>query len=581
MKFLLAAINAKYIHSNPGVYSLKAYAEMHRQGGRHPSGCGLPGWHVEIGEYTINNQTEQILEDIYRRKPDVVGFSCYIWNIGCVLELVHDLHKVLPDTDIWLGGPEVSFDAPDLLKREPAVLGIMKGEGEEVFRRLLCAYEHLGSSLRTARNPGSFRDETAAIPGIAWRDGSGAVREMPPQPVMDLSKLPFLYDNLDGFEHRIVYYESSRGCPFSCSYCLSSIDKSVRFRDIRLVKKELAFFLENRVPQVKFIDRTFNCRKSHAMEIWRFIQEHDNGCTNFHFEIAADLLDREALALIGRMRPGLIQLEIGVQSTNQRTLKEIRRTMDLEQLKKVVAEIRRGGNVHQHLDLIAGLPYEDYESFARSFNEVYAMQPEQLQLGFLKVLKGSRMHDMAASCRLQYRTLPPYEVLSTRWLSYGDVLRLKGIERMVEVYYNSRQFTRTLTRLEREFTSPFAMYEKLSAYYEKLHLTERSHSRPARYEILYSWIREQTGKDRIPEIEDALIYDLYLRENAKSRPSFAPDQKPYKELIRKTVPELRSLGTRLHVEVFQNGEMLVFDYRNRDPLTGNAYVVRRGWNGKA
>jgi len=581
MKFLLAAINAKYIHSNPGVYSLKAYAEMPRQGGRHPSGCGLPGWHVEIGEYTINNQMEQILEDIFRRQPDAVGFSCYIWNISYVLGIVRDLHKVLPDTDIWLGGPEVSFDAQELLKREPAVLGIMKGEGEEVFARLLSAYEHLGSSFKTAKNRGSFRAELSAISGLACRDGDGTIKETPLKPVMDLSGLPFLYDSLEGFEHRIVYYESSRGCPFSCSYCLSSIDKSVRFRDVELVKEELAFFLKHRVPQVKFIDRTFNCSRGRAMEIWSYIQEHDNGITNFHFEIAADLLNQEALALIGRMRPGLIQLEIGVQSTNPETLREIRRTMDLEQLKWAVAEIRRGGNVHQHLDLIAGLPYEDYESFARSFNEVYAMQPEQLQLGFLKVLKGSFMHDMAAAYQLKYRTQPPYEVLSTRWLSYGDVLKLKGIEQVVEVYYNSRQFTRTLKLLEAEFSDPFTMFEKLTDYYQEQHLTERSHSRLARYEILYAWIKAQTGKDRLPEIEDALIYDLYLRENAKSRPSFAPDQSLYKAMIRKAVPELRLMGTQLHAEVFQNGELLVFDYRRKDPLTGNAGVVRRDQDGKA
>lgn len=581
MKFLLAAINAKYIHSNPGVYSLKAYAEQATQGGRHPSGCGLLGWHVEIGEYTINNQMEQILEDIFRRQPEAVGFSCYIWNIEYVLGIVRDLHKVLPDTDIWLGGPEVSFDAPELLKREPAVLGIMKGEGEEVFARLLRVYEHLGSSLQAAGEANAFRAALSTIPGLAWRDGDGTIKETPLKPVMDLNKLPFLYDTLDGFEHRIVYYESSRGCPFACSYCLSSIDKSVRFRDVELVKKELAFFLKNRVPQVKFIDRTFNCNRKHAMEIWRYIQEHDNGVTNFHFEIAADLLDQEALALIGRMRPGLIQLEIGVQSTNPKTLREIRRTMDLLKLTQVVAEIRRGGNVHQHLDLIAGLPYEDYESFARSFNIVYAMQPDQLQLGFLKVLKGSYMHDMAEVCQLQYRTLPPYEVLSTRWLPYRDVLKLKGIEQMVEVYYNSRQFTRTLKWLEAAFADPFAMYENLAAYYQKQHLSERSHSRLARYEILYAWIKAQIGKEQLPEIEDALIYDLYLRENAKSRPSFAPDQSSCKAMIRQAVPELKAMGTRLHAEVFQSGELLVFDYRQKDPLTGNAKVVRRNQDGKA
>lgn len=584
MKFLLAAINAKYIHSNPGVYSLKAYAEKYRQGGRDPQGDGLPWWHVEIGEYTINNQMEQILEDIYQRQPDVVGFSCYIWNIGYVLEIVRDLHKVLPDTDVWLGGPEVSFDAPDLVDREAAVLGVMKGEGEEVFARLVTAYEQCGSSIRLAvkqgRDGAGFWQQLGDIPGITYRTDGGEILDQPVRPVMDLSAIPFLYDDLTDFKNRIVYYESSRGCPFSCSYCLSSIDKSVRFRDVNLVKKELDFFLDHQVPQVKFIDRTFNCNKRHALAIWQHIFEHDNGVTNFHFEIAADLLDQEALDLIRKMRPGLIQLEIGVQSTNPQTLLEIRRTMKLEQLKMVVDIVNEGHNVHQHLDLIAGLPYEDYASFRRSFNDVYAMAPEQLQLGFLKVLKGSHMHDNAAAYQLKYRSLPPYEVLSTKWLPYHEVLKLKGIEQMVEIYYNSQQFTRTLKLLEPEFKDAFSLYEHLAAYYEQQHLTGRSHSRLARYEILHAWAREQISDARLPEVEDALIYDLYLRENAKSRPRFAPDQMVYKEQIRKQVPEQRSLGTQIHVEVFQNGEMLVFDYRSKDPLTNNACVTRRTKDGE-
>ena len=449
---LLAAVNAKYIHSNPGIYSLKAYAERTR-GDLFPEGAGLPSVHVEIGEYTINNQMEQILEDIYRRKPDMVGFSCYIWNIVPCLELVRDLHKVLPDTDIWLGGPEVSFDAPELLLREPEVLGIMKGEGEETFAALLNCYEKLGMSVRKSVGMSGCRDQEkkeeefweslSSLPAAAYRGKDGTIQDHPVRPVMDMSRIPFLYSRLEGFENRIIYYESSRGCPFSCSYCLSSVDKSVRFRDLELVKRELDYFLENRVPQVKFVDRTFNCRKSHALEIWRHIKEHDNGVTNFHFEIAADLLDEEELELIGIMRPGLIQLEIGVQSTNPRTIREIHRVMDLERLKKVVARINAGHNVHQHLDLIAGLPWEDYSSFHRSFNEVYAMEPEQLQLGFLKVLKGSFMYEQAENYGLVYRDKPPYEVLSTKWLSYDDVLKLKGIENMVEVYYNSGQFTRT------------------------------------------------------------------------------------------------------------------------------------------
>lgn len=579
MKFLLAAVNAKYIHSNPGIYSLKAYAERTR-GDLFPEGAGLPSVHVEIGEYTINNQMEQILEDIYRRKPDMVGFSCYIWNIVPCLELVRDLHKVLPDTDIWLGGPEVSFDAPELLGREPEILGIMKGEGEETFAALLNCYEKLGMSVRRsagmsgcreqAKKEEAFWESLSSLPAAAYRGKDGEIQDHPVRPVMDMSRIPFLYSRLEGFENRIIYYESSRGCPFSCSYCLSSVDKSVRFRDLELVKKELDYFLENRVPQVKFVDRTFNCRKSHAMEIWRHIKDHDNGVTNFHFEIAADLLDDEELELIGTMRPGLIQLEIGVQSTNPKTIREIHRVMDLERLRMVVARINAGHNVHQHLDLIAGLPWEDYSSFHQSFNEVYAMEPEQLQLGFLKVLKGSFMFEQAENYGLVYRDRPPYEVLSTRWLSYDDVLKLKGIEDMVEVYYNSGQFTRTLKHLETRWKDAFVFYEQLADYYERKGLTGLNHSRLARYEILHDFVKEQADGDFLTEAEDALMCDLYLRENAKSRPSFALDQSPYKERIRRLAPELRGLGTRVHAEVLRSGNILLFDYRKRDPLTHNA-----------
>ncbi len=592
MKFLLTAINAKYIHSNPGVYSLKMFAESQgaaepAQGDQNPREDGLPcvssGMQVEIAEYTINNQMELILEDIYRRKPDMVGISCYIWNIAYALDLVHDIHKVLPETDIWLGGPEVSYDAADILAREPEVTGVMKGEGEEMFAGLLNCYRTLGCTMRSLRcgtiiggTAEAFWTQMRQVAGLTYRREDGSVCDQPIRPVMDMSRIPFLYPNLDGFENRIVYYESSRGCPFSCSYCLSSIDKSVRFRDTELVLRELDFFLERKVPQVKFVDRTFNCKKSHAMAIWKHILEHDNGVTNFHFEIAADLLDEEELELISRMRPGLIQLEIGVQSTNPDTIREIHRKMDLDQVRSVVARINAGKNVHQHLDLIAGLPFEDYDSFGRSFNDVYAMEPEQFQLGFLKVLKGSYMHDMVDAYDLKYRGKAPYEVLSTKWLPYGDVLRLKGVEDMVEVYYNSRQFLRTLKLFEQEFETAFSMYEYMAQYYDEHHLTGLNHSRLARYEIFHDLIAQRVPAGQMGNFEDALMCDLYLRENAKSRPSFALAQAPYKEEIRGLMPELRTLGSQVHVEVLRSGEILLFDYREKDRLNHNAKLTVLG-----
>ena len=433
MKFLLAAINAKYIHSNPGVYSLRAFARTK-----------IPGADIEIGEYTINHQMDLILQDIYRRKPDFIGFSCYIWNISYIMEIVRDVKKVLPEVEIWLGGPEVSYDAKKVLTREPDVCGVMRGEGELTFTELVRAYlkreELCAASL-----------DLDHIPGITYRAESGEVVERGPQRLLSLDEIPFYYDDMAGFENRIVYYESSRGCPFSCSYCLSSIDKTVRFRSLDLVLPELQFFLDHKVPQVKFVDRTFNCKRDHTLGIWRYLVEHDNGITNFHFEVSADIFDEEELELIGKMRPGLIQLEIGVQSTNPDTIKEIHRHMDLVKLKQAVDRVYDYRNTHQHLDLIAGLPYENYESFMRSFDDVYRMRPDQLQMGFLKVLKGSYMEEQVAAYDLKYRGIPPYEVLSTKWLPYSDVIRLKGVEDMVEVYYNSGQFPATMKLLEKKF----------------------------------------------------------------------------------------------------------------------------------
>ena len=548
MKILLAACNAKYIHSNLAVYNLKSCS------GEYSS-------RVVVKEYTINQIRDDILKDIYLEQPDVVCFSCYIWNISFVRELVPDLKKILPQVEFWAGGPEVSYDAVEFLKKNPAFFGVMVGEGEETFHELAGYYiERKPETLSGIRGV-AFRDENKGrdIVHTGWRE------------LMDLSKVPFAYSNLTEFKNRIIYYESSRGCPFSCSYCLSSIDKKLRFRDIELVKKELQFFIDNKVPQVKFVDRTFNCKHDHAMEIWRYITENDNGITNFHFEISADLLRAEELALMKTMRPGLIQLEIGVQSTNPQTIKAIRRTMDFEKLKGIVEQIHSFGNIHQHLDLIAGLPYEGYDSFHKSFCDVYALRPEQFQLGFLKVLKGSYMMEMTGEYQILYKDREPYEILSTAWLTYGEILRLKMVESMVEVYYNSGQFKNTLVFLEKYFDDPFRMYEALGRFYEKKGYSEISHSRMRRYEILMEFAGEQK---EIPSeaLSDVMLLDLYLRENLKSRPSFASDQKPYERLIW-DYRKAKKIPKTAHIEVFRDGKKLLFDYTDRDPLTNNAQLT--------
>ena len=548
MKILLAACNAKYIHSNLAVYNLKSCS------GEYSS-------RVVVKEYTINQIRDDILKDIYLEQPDVVCFSCYIWNISFVRELVPDLKKILPQVEFWAGGPEVSYDAVEFLKKNPAFFGVMVGEGEETFHELAGYFiERKPETLSGIRGV-AFRDENKGrdIVHTGWRE------------LMDLSKVPFAYSNLTEFKNRIIYYESSRGCPFSCSYCLSSIDKKLRFRDIELVKKELQFFIDNKVPQVKFVDRTFNCKHDHAMEIWRYITENDNGITNFHFEISAELLRAEELALMKTMRPGLIQLEIGVQSTNPQTIKAIRRTMDFEKLKGIVEQIHSFGNIHQHLDLIAGLPYEGYDSFHKSFCDVYALRPEQFQLGFLKVLKGSHMMEMTGEYQILYKDREPYEVLSTAWLTYGEILRLKMVESMVEVYYNSGQFKNTLVFLEKYFDDPFRMYEALGRFYEKKGYSEISHSRMRRYEILMEFAGEQK---EIPSeaLSDVMLLDLYLRENLKSRPSFASDQKPYERLIW-DYRKAKKIPKTAHIEVFRDGKKLLFDYTDRDPLTNNAQLT--------
>lgn len=589
MKILLVAINAKYIHSNLAIYSLCAYAKRQIATG---------GVEIETAEYTVNLRAEEILQDIYRRSPDVLCFSCYIWNIAYTEELVREIHKILPKTDIWAGGPEVSYDAEGVLARLPQMKGVVKGEGEQTFAELCQAYE--GAYERA-----DVRLES--VQGITYRSADGKIEDHPWREPLDLDTLPFVYESPDksaqedevseegarrgcayeqnGFKNKIIYYETSRGCPFSCSYCLSSVEKRLRLRSISLIEPELQFFLDRKIPQVKLVDRTFNCNHEHAMAIWTYIAEHDNGITNFRFEVAADLLAEEELSLIESMRPGLIQLEIGVQSTNPGTLREIRRTMDFRRVRENVARLKKAGNVHQHLDLIAGLPFEDIKSFARSFDDVYMCKPDQLQLGFLKVLKGSYMEENKEAYGLVYKSAPPYEVLYTKWLSYRDVLELKGIEEMVETYYNSGQFTHTLEALGLRYNSPYQMYKELWRYCDGQGFLKAQHKREARYEMLLSFVQEYFP-EHVEEMREFLIYDYYLRENARSRPRFAGEYTVEKELLRgfyeKEARERRYLSEyqlydknqmrkMTHIEKFKiMGKILLFDYKCRNPLNREA-----------
>ena len=579
MKILLTAMNAKYIHSNLAVYSLKAYAKEFAE-------------HIFIGEYTINNRADYILEQIYKQKPDVLCVSCYIWNIGYVEEIIREFHKLCPKVPIWLGGPEVSFEVETFMKEHSEVTGIMMGEGERTFYALCDYYVNGNGSLQN-------------LSGIAYRDSeAGVLHVIAPELPMNMSDIPFCYEEIDDFKNRIIYYESSRGCPFSCSYCLSSIDKKLRFRDLELVKKELAFFIEKEVPQVKFVDRTFNCDHKHAMAIWQFIKEHDNGITNFHFEVSADLINEAELELISSMRPGLIQLEIGVQSTNDATITEIRRTMNLDRLKEIVKRVQAAGNIHEHLDLIAGLPYEDYTTFAKSFDEIYELKPNQLQLGFLKVLKGSYMFEHAAEYEMVYHSTAPYEVMKTKWLSYEEVLKIKQVEEMLEIYYNSGQFEVTMKLMELLFESPFYMFGEFGAFYEEKGYLAMSHSRIRRCEILLEFVKDcfvckaaggttvlkceaSACETVIAMLEESLTFDLYYRENCKSRPSWAPTVSEFKKVTKQYCKN----GSLSHVEPFhyhfpdkqirtltelpvrlESALYMLFDYEQRDPLDHQAKV---------
>lgn len=574
MKVLLVAVNAKYIHSNLAVYSLKEYASKYKD-------------NIEICEFTINNLIDNILKGIYNKKPDIIAFSCYIWNIEIILAVSKELKKLLPNSKIWFGGPEVSYNSLELLQKNDFLDGVMIGEGEKTFKELLDFYIEDKILLKH-------------IKGIAYRENKEIYINQDRE-LINLDEIPFVYNDIEKFKNKIIYYETSRGCPYSCSYCLSSIDKNVRFRSLELVKQELKIFIDNKIPQVKFVDRTFNCNKRHAIEIWKFIKENDKGITNFHFEISADLLSDEEIELISTFREGLIQLEIGVQSINIDTINEINRKMNLEKLSYAVNLISKNKNIHQHLDLIAGLPYEDYNSFKKSFNYVYNLKPQQLQLGFLKVLKGSAIFNQAMKGNIIYKSIPPYEVLYTKWLSYKEILILKSVEEIVEVYYNSGQFKNTMKFLENFFEQPFDLYKSIADFYEQNGLFNINHSRLSRYDIILDYFKSNMYiQDNYIEVfKQILVFDLYLRENLKTRPSFSNDNKDYKQLFKQYYENEqfinkyfshyidynnKQIARLTHIERFtidiletiRTGKiikkdiLIVFDYMKRNKLTNDA-----------
>ncbi len=487
MKILLTAVNAKFIHSCPAVYSLRAYSSEMQQ-------------HIDIAEYTINDRYNDVLADIISKKPDVIAFATYIWNVDFIRELISDIKQIAGKTiQIWVGGPEAT-NAPE--KFMPGADLCIIGEGEYTFKKLAQIYES-----------GSFENSICNLQGIAWMKNNEIIINAPAQPI-EMDEIPFLYDNLSLFDNRIIYYESSRGCPFNCIYCLSSIERKVRFRNIDIVKKELKFFLDNNVKQVKFVDRTFNCSHTHAMEIWKFINDNDNGITNFHFEIGADIITDEEIEFLNTLRPGLIQMEIGVQSVNMQTINEVRRVMDIDRLKEVVRGIRKAANINLHLDLIAGLPYENLDSFKNSFNEVYDMRSNQFQLGFLKVLSGTDMSKRCAEYEIAFSNKSPYEVLCTKWISFEEICLLKRICDMVEDFYNSQFFIRSLPVIEKHFDTPYDMYESLAEYYKLMEYDKKQPAARKRYDILLDFMKRIINdKAEIDNIIEYLRFDKALHFN--------------------------------------------------------------------
>ena len=552
MKVLLVALNAKYIHSSLALRSLKSYSKDYDE-------------HIQTLELTINHDEGEMIKQIYKEAPDVIGFSCYIWNMRFIKTLIPTIKKILPQTEIILGGPEVSYGSEELFDELPIDL-VIEGEGEATFR------EYLQYKLGEI-------ESLECIDGIVYRFGNKIIRTPDRKPIA-LDSVPFMYDNLGELENKIIYYEASRGCPFNCQYCLSSIEKGVRFMSLERVTKDMQYFLDNRVKQVKFVDRTFNANKKYAMHIWQYIIDHDNGHTNFHFEIAAELLDDEILKSLIAARPGLIQFEIGVQSTNPEVLTVIKRKMSFELLRSIVQTIKGMNNIHQHLDLIAGLPHENYESFKNSFNDVIALRPEQFQLGFLKLLKGSGLRINAEHYGIVYREDAPYEVLYTNDITYGELLKLHAIEEMVERYYNSQRFKNALEYGYTLCENPFDFYERLSLYWEQKEYDKVQHNKAAYYLHLVDFMAALPNANQVL-VKEFIRLDWFMHEMIKEVPEslITFEDHYYKDIVYKCLkddewtlkyaPEsiaipFKQRKKKIHIECFHY-DIYNFDYKKQLP----------------
>ncbi len=580
MKVLVTTLNSKYIHTALSVRYLKRYYEANK---------GTLNSIVEMKEFTINNPLDQIIEEIALSSYDLIAFSCYIWNIEQTIKIVNTLKKIQPTLKILLGGPEVTHETDHLLNDVQNVDYVLSGEGEESFLRFIEALE-LNKT---------FDD----VNGLFYRTELGIQQTVFNPLTNDIitEQLPFPYDTFEGLEHKILYYESSRGCPYNCKYCLSSTIKGVRYFPLEKVQSDLMIFLNQRVMQVKFIDRTFNADRKRALKIMKFIHENDNGYTNFHFEITASLLDEDTLVFLEKVRPELFQFEVGVQSTNKETLKEIDRNIPFDKIKETCGRIKTFQNIHLHLDLIAGLPCEGFKSFMKSMDDLYAIGPEKIQLGFLKLLKGAQLRVNAEKYGMVYRDYPPYEILETKWLSYPELAKLKHMEDLLDHYYNSGKFQYSMAYLVHKSNKSFSkVLEEMYDEWQNHNWFEDKHSLMELYKRLFAY------GETINDIDKKLFKELlrfdYLRYNRKKGDDFfavsLPDdfknnchtflQTP--EHIEKYLPRFAGISAKtiikqVHFEPFSynivevinssynttklDETVILFDYKNKNKIFEN------------
>lgn len=568
INFSLIALNSKFIHSNLAVRYIRSYLNK-------------KGIDANILEFSINDSFDKIIKHIYLSNSKVLAFSCYIWNREFIMKLGPSLKKIMPDSIIVLGGPEVSYDVESTMKGNPWIDYIIFGEGEETFYQFA---SHLLDKDKDIKN----------IDGLAYNSNGMVYVNNTRSPLANLDEIPFPYDNFNDLKNKIIYYETSRGCPFKCQYCLSSIEPGVRYFSLDRVYRDIDIFINNNVKQVKLVDRTFNCNKKRSIEIMEYILSK-NGSTNFHFEISAKLIDSDFLNTVKKAPKGIFQFEIGVQSTNEDTLETITRNESFKEIRDNINKIIDLGNCHIHLDLIAGLPYEDIKSFEKSFNDVYSLKPQMLQLGFLKLLRGSKLRIDAEKHGILYNQHPPYEVLSTKWLSYDDVLDLKVIEELVEIFNNSSRFTRSLDYLMKEhYNNPFVFFKELGCFYLENHAFDMPLKVSEHYELLYKFVSQKT--EVTPLFNELIKFDFF-KSTGNNMPSCIKryDHSKIKnsvnnflkneEIINNYMPELKSMDLRqklkyIRFEVFdvdiidsmQEGKHIVFNIKDPTENVGNRFL---------